>query len=323
MRRREFITLIVCSAAWPINVVAQQRLPTVGFLRSSSASDSAELVAAFRQGMKDSGYIENEDVAVEYRWASGRREQLPKLAAELAKLPVAVIVANQVAIAAAKAAASAIPIVFVTGADPVAAGDVPNLNRPGGNVTGVSFYDVPLAAKRVELLHVLVPKAEIIGVLLDSSFPEVQTEMRETEAAGRSLNQKIAIVKVDRGEDLNAAFASIVQSEAAALVVGAGPDFRSRSRDLVELAAKHAIPAVYSHVKAVADGGLLSYAASQKNAYRRAGIYVARILKGEKPGDLPVELPTKLELAINLKTAKSLGIQIPQSLLATADQVIE
>jgi ABC-type uncharacterized transport system substrate-binding protein len=325
MRRRDFLKVVVGSAsALTVAAHAQQTAaPVIGFLRSSSRSDSTELVAAFRQGLKEAGYIENQNVAVEYRWADGRQDQLPKFAASLVNLHVAVIVVNHPAFTAVKAATATTPIVFVTGGDPVAAGFVPNLNRPGGNVTGVSFFDIPLAAKRLQLMRILVPKAEVIAALLDSNLPSVQTETRELEAASRTLKQKIVVMKVGRSEKLDAAFSTVAQSGAGGLLVGSGPYFRSRSRELVDLAARHRIPAIYTKRISVIDGGLLSYAASMRDAYRRAGVYVARILKGEKPGDLPVELPTKYELTINLKTAKSLGLDIPQSLLATADEVIE
>ncbi len=250
-------------------------------------------------------------------------ERLPKLAAELVSLQVAAIVASFDAALAAKTATASIPIVFITGADPVAAGLVSNINRPGGNITGVSFYDVPITGKRLALLHELVPKAEIIAVLQDPNFFAFQAETREIESAARALGQKIVLIKAGREQEIDAAFSTVVQSGAGALFVGAGGFLNSRRDQLVGLAAFHAIPASYPLSGFVDAGGLVSYGASQSDAYRRAGIYVAHILKGEKPGDLPVEFPTKYDLAINLKTAKALGLTVPPSLLVTADEVIE
>lgn len=250
-------------------------------------------------------------------------ERLPKLAAELVSLQVAAIVASFDAALAAKTATASIPIVFITGADPVAAGLVSNINRPGGNITGVSFYDVPITGKRLALLHELVPKAEIIAVLQDPNFFAFQAETREIKSAARALGQKIVLIKAGREQEIDAAFSTVVQSGAGALFVGAGGFLNSRRDQLVGLAAFHAIPASYPLSGFVDAGGLVSYGASQSDAYRRAGIYVAHILKGEKPGDLPVEFPTKYDLAINLKTAKALGLTVPPSLLVTADEVIE
>jgi putative ABC transport system substrate-binding protein len=249
---------------------------------------------------------------------------LPKLAAELVALKVAAIVGSVEAALAAKAATKSIPIVFVTGADPVTVGLVSSINRPGGNVTGVSFYAVPITGKRLALLRELVPKAETIAVLQDSNFSiHLETESREIESAARTLGQKIIVFKAGNEQDIDAAFSTAVQSGAGAILVGAGPFFNSRRSQLVGLAAFHAIPASYPLSGFVDAGGLVSYGASQTDAYRRAGIYLARILNGEKPGDLPVELPTKYELVINLKTAKALGLDVPASLIARADEVIQ
>jgi len=281
------------------------------------------LVAAVRQGLRESGYP-SDKVAVESRWAEGHADRLPKLAAELVGLKVAAIVGSVEAALAAKAATKSIPIVFVTGADPVTAGLVSSINRPGGNVTGVSFYAVPITGKRLALLRELVPKAETIAVLQDSNFSiHLETESREIESAARTLGQKIIVFKAGNEQDIDAAFSTAVQSGAGAILVGAGPFFNSRRSQLVGLAAFHAIPASYPLSGFVDAGGLVSYGASQTDAYRRAGIYLARILNGEKPGDLPVELPTKYELVINLKTAKALGLDVPASLIARADEVIQ
>jgi putative ABC transport system substrate-binding protein len=325
MRRREFITLLGgAAAAWPLAARAQQpAMPVVGFLRPSRAEDGGHLVAAVRQGLRESGYA-NDKVVIESRWADGRPERLPKLAAELIALQVAAIVASFDAARAAKAATASIPIIFVTGTDPVAAGLVSSISRPGGNITGVSFYDVPITGKRLALLRELVPKAEIIAVLQDPNFTQgLQAETREIEAAARALGQKIVMVKAGSAQEIDAAFSTVVQSGAGALLVGAGPFFNSRRGQLIGLAAFHAIPASYVLSGFVDAGGLVSYGASQTDAYRRAGAYVARILNGEKPGDLPVELPTKYELVINLKTAKALGLTVPPALIARADEVIQ
>ena len=322
MRRREFITLLGGgAAAWPLAARAQQpSVPVIGVLRPLKAEDAGHLVAAVRQGLREAGYP---NVAMEARLGGGQKERLPKLAAELVALNVAAIVGSIDAALAAKAVTTSIPIVFITGADPVTEGLVSSVNRPGGNMTGVSFYDIPTIGKRLELLRQLVPKAEIIAVLQDSNYAVLEAETHELEAAASAMKQKIIIVKAGREQDIDTAFSAIVGSGAGALLIGAGGFLNSRSHQLVELAALHAIPACFAFSEAVAAGGLFSYGASQTDAYLRAGHYVGRILKGEKPGDLPVEFPTKFELAINLKTAKTLGLSVPTSLVAGADQVVE
>jgi ABC-type uncharacterized transport system substrate-binding protein len=324
MRRREFVKIIVGSiAVWPLAAGAQQSaLPVVGFLRPNRAEEFGHLVAAVRQGLRESGYT-NDKVVIEARWANGQTERLPKLAAELVDLRVAAIVASLDAALAAKKATESIPIIFVTGADPVTAGLVPSINRPGGNMTGVSFYDVPITGKRLGLLRQLVPKAELIAVLQDPTFAVHQTETSLIETAARTLGQKIINFKAGSEQEIDAAFSAIAKSGAGALYIGAGQFLNSRRSQLVGLAALHAIPASYILSGAVEAGGLMSYGASQTDAYRRAGIYAARILNGEKPGDLPVELPDKYELTINLKAAKALGLTVPPTLIARADKVIE
>jgi ABC-type uncharacterized transport system substrate-binding protein len=324
MRRREFITLLgVAAAEWPLGALAQQQAtPVIGFLRPTGAADAGHLVAAVRQGLRESGYP-SDKVAIESRWADGRPERLPKLAAELVALQVAVIVGSVEAALALKVATTSIPIVFVTGTDPVSAGLVSSINRPGGNVTGVSFFDIPVTGKRLGLLRELVPNAEIIAVLQDRNFSFYQTVTREIEAAASAMGQKIVTLNVSGPKEIDAAFSTMVQSRAGALLVGPGPFLTSSRSQIIGLAALNAIPASYFGRGAVDAGGLISYGASQTDAYRRAGIYVARILKGEKPGDLPVELPTKYELVINLKTAKALGLAVPPSLIARADDVIQ
>jgi putative ABC transport system substrate-binding protein len=325
MRRRDFIKAIAGSAAsaWPLMAGAQQPpKPMIGFLRPTRAGDAGHLVAAVRQGLRESGYP-SDKVSIETRWADGRKERLPKLTAELVALQVAAIAGSVEAALAAKVATASIPIVFVTGADPVAAGLVSSINRPGGNITGVSFFDIPIAGKRLALLRELVPKAEIIAVLQDPNFSEHQTETYEIETAAHAIGQKIVTVKAGSEQEIDAAFSTVMKSGAGALHVGAGAFISSRRSQVVGLAALNAIPASYFERGFADAGGLISYGASQTDAYRRAGIYVARILKGERPGDLPVELPTRYELVINLKSAKALGLTVPPSLLARADHVIE
>ena len=324
MKRREFIALAGCTAAgWPLAARAQQSaLPVVGFLRPSRAEEFGHLVAAVRQGLRESGYT-NDKVVIETRWANGQTERLPKLAAELVTLKVAAIVASLDAALAAKKATETIPIIFVTGVDPVAAGLVPSINRPGGNMTGVSFYGVPVTGKRLELLRQMVPTAELIAVLQDPTFAVHQTETSLIETAAHNLGQKIVTFEAGSEQEIDVAFSAIAKSGAGALFIGAGQFLNSRRNQLVGLAALHAIPASYVLSSAVEAGGLMSYGASQTDAYRRAGIYAARIINGEKPGDLPVELPDKYELSINLKAAKALGLTVPPTLIARADKVIE
>src|SRR5262245_25697069 len=323
MQRREFFALLGCAAAaWPL-VARAQPATVIGFLRPTRAEESGHLVAAVREGLRDSGYP-SAKVVIDRRWGEGREEQLPKLARELVALPVAVIVAGSLPAArAAKAATGNIPIVFVTGADPQTEGLVPSISRPGGNITGVSFFDIPITGKRLALLHELVPKAEVIAVLQDPTSATYQTETREIETAVRAMGQKTMTVKVASEQEINAAFSTVAKSGAGALLVGGGQFFNSRRNQLIGLAALHAIPASYTFSGTVAAGGLVSYGGSQTDAYRRAGVYVARILKGEKPGDLPVELPTKFDLAINLRTARALGLSVPPALVARADEVIQ
>ena len=321
MQRRKFLGIVAGSAAaWPLAMPAQQRATLIGFLRPTRAEESGHLVAAVRQGLRESGFP-SEKVAIEARWGDGRDDQLARFASELVALRVAAIVAASLPSAmVAKRATASIPIVFVTGADPQAEGLVSSLNRPGGNLTGVSFYDTPITGKRLALLRELVPEAESINVLQDPNL--ATNENREIEAV-RASGQKIVIIKAATEQAIDAAFSNMAKSKVRALLVGGGPFFNGRRNQLIGLAALHAIPASYTSSVFASAGGLMSYGASQTDAYRRAGIYVARILKGEKPGDLPVELPTRFELTINLKTAKALGLVVPQSLLMRADEVIQ
>lgn len=325
MRRRDFIKVLAGSAAsaWPLGARAQQlQKPVVGFLRPTGAADAGHLVAAVRQGLRESGYP-SDKVAIESRWAEGHPERLPKLAAELVALHPAAIVGSVEAALALKAATASVPIVFVTGADPVAAGLVSNINRPGGNLTGVSFFDIPVTGKRLALLRELVPEAKTIAVLQDANFSQYQTVTREIETAASAMGQKILALNVSRPQEIDTAFSTMVQSGVGALLVGPGPFISSRRNQLIGLAALNAIPASYFDRAFVDAGGLISYGASQTDAYRRAGVYVARVLKGEKPGDLPVDLPTKYEMVINLKTAKALGLAVAPALIARADDVIQ
>ena len=325
MKRRDFIKGVIAGStvAWPLTAWAQQPTTVIGFLRSTKAEESGHLVAGVREGLRDAGYP-GDKVLIESRWANGRDEQLPKLARELIALSPAAIVAGGFEVAqATKAATASIPIIFVTGADPLTEGLVSSINRPGGNMTGVSFYDVPVTGKRLALLLELVPKAELIAWLQDPNSGTLENETREIETTARAMGRKILTVKARSDQEISAAFATIAKSGAGALLIGGGSFFNGRGSQMIGLAAPHALPASYFRSSFVGAGGLISYGASQTDAYRRAGIYVARILKGEKPGDLPVELPTKFELAINLKTAKTLGLTVPPALVARADEVIQ
>ena len=329
VRRREFVILLgggVAAApiAWPLAARAQQpAMPVVGFLRSTRLADAPHLVTAFRQGLKEAGFVEGQNVAIEYRWAEGRLDQLPALVADLVRQQVALIVGNTPSALAAKAATTTIPIVFVTGGDPVIDGFVASLSRPGGNTTGVSFLSSAVVTKRLELLRQLVPRAAAIAVLVNLKFPQAERELRDVQTVARAIGQELIVVEADSDSDIEGAFATFTQRAAGALFVGTGGFLLSRRDQIIALAAHHALPASYVLRNFVAAGGLMSYGTSQADAYRLAGIYAARILKGEKPADLPVQQSTKFEFVINLRTAKALGLEIPDKLLALADEVIE
>ena len=325
MRRREFITLIGSVAAtWPLAVRAQQpAMPVIGILRSTSLAFSTPMVRGFRQGLTAAGFTEGQNVTIEYRYADNQLERLPGLVAELIRLPVAVIVANTIAALAAKAATTTVPIVFATGSDPVVDGLVASLNRPGGNVTGVSFLSGLLGPKRLDMLRQLVPTAGTIAILVGTDTLEARIERRDVELAAQALGQQLIVAPVTSEGELDGAFTSIAERGAKALLVGTGPLLTSNRERIVALAARHAIPAIYALREFVEAGGLISYGASLVEAYRQAGIYAGRILKGEKPADLPVVQSAKFELVINLKAAKALGLSMPPTLLAVADEMIE
>jgi putative ABC transport system substrate-binding protein len=323
--RRQLVSMLSSAAAvWPLIARAQQpAMPVIGFLRSTSAADSTHFVDAFRQGLKEAGFVEGQNVAIEYRWAENQLDRLPVLVADLVHLPVAVIVANAPAARVAKDTTTTVPIVFVTGADPVKDALVASLNRPGGNVTGVTFLAGQLGAKRLELLRQLVPKATTIGVLVNPSSPETEMERKDLSDAAQAIGQQLIILDASSDRDIEAAFATFVQRGAGALLVGSGPFLTSHREQLVALAAHHSLPASYDLREFVVAGGLMSYGTSITDAYRQVGIYTGRIIKGEKPADLPVMQSTKFEFVINLKTAKALSLTVPQIMQMTADEVIE
>jgi putative ABC transport system substrate-binding protein len=326
MRRREFISLLGGTVAtWPVAARAQQpKMPLIGLLSSTSADAYASRIAAFRQGLNETGYVEGRNVAIEYRWAAGKYDQLPGMAAELVRRQVDVLVAITTPSAfAAKAATTAIPIVFEMGTDPVAAGLIASLSRPGSNLTGVSLLNVELGAKRLEVLHELVPSATVLAALLNPTNPNAETLSRELQAAADTLGVQLNIFRASTEGDFDTVFAILPRLRAGGLMIGSDPFFNSRSGQLAELAMQHAVPTIYQYRTFAAAGGLISYGGSFTEPFRQTGIYAGRVLKGEKPADLPVQQSAKVELIINLKTAKALGLTVPLSLLGRADEVIE
>jgi putative ABC transport system substrate-binding protein len=327
MRRREFIAILAGAAGtWSLDTLAQQSaFPVVGFLSSASPKPYADRVAGFRNGLNETGYVEGRDLAIEFRWAQGQYDRLPVFAVDLVRQKVAAIISSggDVAALAAKAATSSIPIVVVTGSDPVKAGLVASFNRPGGNVTGASFVATELETKRLELLRDLVPSTAVIGVLINPTNPAAESRSKDLQMAARTLDRDIHIVNASNEGDLEAAFATLTQKPAGALLVSTDSFFTSQRDRLVALATQYALPTIYPWREFVEAGGLMSYGPIINEVYRQAGIYTGRILKGEKPADLPFVRPTKFELVVNMKTAKALGLTLPALFLARADEVIE
>jgi putative ABC transport system substrate-binding protein len=327
VRRRDLITLVGGSAfALPVVAGAQQPMPVIGFIGIRSPAEAAHLSAAFRQGLDEAGYVEGRDVRIEYRWAENQYDRLPQLAADLVGRRVTVIATTGggVSALAAKAASATTPIVFVAGdVDPVKSGLVNSLNRPGGNVTGITPFTSVLGPKRLQMLHDLVPKAAVIGMLVNPNFDDAETQVTEAQEAALTLGLQLNILNASGESDFDTAFSTFSKRQTGALLVGNDGLFLSRREQLAALAARYAIPAIYSYREYVTAGGLMSYAPSLADSYRRAGIYAGKILNGTKPADLPVEQPTRFELVVNLKAAKALGLELPPTLLDLADEVIE
>ena len=326
MRRREFITLLSGAAAWPVVADSQQAIPVIGFLHSASAATFAEHIPAFLKGLNEAGYVDGQNATVDYRWAEGHNETLPALAADLVRRRVAVIVTpiSTPAALAAKAATSTIPIVFVIGADPVKIGLVASLNRLGGNATGINDIGVQLGAKRLALLHELLPNAVRFAVLVNPNNPGItEAYVSELQAAASAIGRQIEVVTASTNSGIDTAVATIVRMRADAFLISPEALFVTRRVQLLTLAARHALPALYHRREFTDAGGLMSYGSSLAEQFRQTGLYAGRILKGEKPAEMPVQLPTKFEFVINLQTAKTIGIDIPPALLARADEVIE
>jgi putative ABC transport system substrate-binding protein len=326
MNRRHFIELLGgAAAAYPLAAGAQQAMPVIGFLGSESYEMHTARFPAFHQGLGETGYVDGRNVTIEYRWAEGRLEQYAVMAADLVRRQVSAIAAlgGIPAATAAKAATTTIPVVFQMGGDPVEIGLVASLSRPGGNVTGVTNLGLELGPKRLELMHELLPNAKVVALFINPSHPNAETQLRAMEAAGRKLGLQIRVVHARTAGDFDAAFAGLARLSVDGLVIGAGQPFQARPEPLGQLAARHAVAAISQGREFVAAGGMVSYAGNQADAYRLAGLYVGRVLKGEKPADLPVAQSTKVEMIVNLKAAKALGINVPMALLGRADEVIE
>jgi putative tryptophan/tyrosine transport system substrate-binding protein len=327
MQRRQFITLLGgAAAAWPLAAQAQQpTLPVVGFINAASAQNYTRQLAAFLKGLGENGYVDGRNVAVEYRWAKDQNDRLPAMAADLVHRQVAVIAATSTPAAlAAKAATTTIPIIFELGSDPVQLGLVASLSRPGGNVTGVTNANMGIAPKRLQLLHELLPTARIMALLVNPAEPALaETYTKEVQAAARNFGLELHVLNATSEGDFDVAFSKLTQLRAGGLVIGGGAFFTSRTEQLAALSVRHAVPAIYYNRRFAVAGGLLSYGADSTDAYRLAGIYTGRVLKGDKPADLPVQQATKVELYINLKTAKALGLTIPNTLIGRADEVFE
>jgi putative ABC transport system substrate-binding protein len=325
MNRRDLIALLGAALARPLAARAQQKaMPVIGYLNGAALADSSDLVAAFKQGLSEAGYVEGKNVAIEYRWAEGLYDRLPALANDLVQRQVSVIAATSTPVAlAAKAASATLPIVFTIGGDPVKIGLVASLARPGGNLTGVTRFNVDLGPKRLELLHEFVPGATTVALLVNPRNPNTATLSRDLEEAARVLGLQIDILQANAESEFDAVFETLVQRRLGALVIGNDPFFNSQSGQLAALTARHAVPAIYQYRKFPEAGGLMSYSASNTMSHRKLGAYVGRVLAGAKPADLPVEQSTKVELIVNLKAAQALGLTVPQSLLARADEVIE
>lgn len=326
MNRRDLIVLVGGAVVAGAHAVRAQQpaLPVIGYLNSAALANSADLVAAFRQGLSEAGYAEGRNVTIEYRWAEGRYDRLAALANDLVRRQVTVIAATSTPVAlAAKAATATIPVVFTTGNDPVKVGLVNSLSRPGGNLTGVTRFNLELAPKRLQLLHELVPAATVAALLVNPSNPNAETLARDLREAARTLGLQLHVLHAGAESEFSAVFEALIQLQAGGLVIGPDPFFNSRTEKLAALAIRHAVPAIYQYRKFVAAGGLMSYGASNTDSHRQLGTYAGRILAGAKPADLPVEQSTKVELILNLKTAQALGLTVPQALLARADEVIE
>jgi len=326
MRRREFITLVGGAAAWPVAAPAQQSaMPVIGFMSGRAFEDSAHLVAAFREGLAEEGFVERQNIAIEFRWADGDYDRLPALAADLVNRRVAVLVAvgGDVSAVVASKATKTIPVVFGMGGDPVKAGMVASFNRPGGNVTGYTLWTSEMESKRLGLLRELVPGTPLIGILINPRFPPTVQELDDLEPAAKGVGQQLFVARANDDAELDAALASFVQQRVGAFLVTAAPFFDTRRERIVEFAAQNRVPAIYQFREYAVAGGLISYGPNIAESYQNAGVYVGRILKGEKPADLPILQPTKFDFVINLKTAKALGLTVPPTLLAEAGEVIE